>query len=124
MAKTAELYSAHYKAIKIVPTAAAVAGDVIVENEQRGFLLEDITADEVANNEERALIVNAEQVRGIKTAAQAWAPGEPVYYDPAGPEFTNVAGVLDLVGFAREAALAADTHGIIKWIGDLEFQKT
>ena len=124
MAKEAELLSGQYKAIKIVPAAAGVAGEVLTVNEQRGFLIEDITAAEVALSEERALIVEAELVKGVKNPTEVWVAGEPIYFDAAAGDFTNVAGALDVIGFASEAAAAADTHGIIKWEGSAEFLKT
>jgi hypothetical protein len=124
MAKEAELLSGSYKAIKCVPGAAGVAGEVLTFNEQIGFLIEDITAAEVALSEERTLIVEAEIVKVVKNAAEVWVAGEVIAFDAAAGDFTNVPAALDQVGYAREAAAGADTHGFIVWRGETEYVKT
>lgn len=46
-----------------------------------------------------------------KKAAEAWAQGQTLYYDPATGELTTTAGVLKVAGYAADAALAADVIG-------------
>jgi predicted RecA/RadA family phage recombinase len=124
MAKEAELLSKDYDVIKVTPAAAASAGEVLTFNEQIGFLIEDITAAEVAAAEARAMIVKADIVKVPKNGGETWAEGEAIYFDAAASDFTNVAGALDVVGFCREDAALADTHGFIRWDGSAEFLKT
>ncbi len=53
-----------------------------------------------------------------KTAAQAWAVGQTLYFDPATGLFTTVAGALSPCGMVIEARLAADaTSGLIAFYG-------
>ena len=124
MAKEAELLSKDYKAIKVVPGAAGSAGEVLTFNEQIGFLIEDITAAEVALSKERALIVEAEIVKVVKNPTEVWVAGEIVAFDAAASDFTTTPAALDQVGYVLEAAAAADTHGFIVWRGETEYVKT
>lgn len=46
-----------------------------------------------------------------KTTSQAWAEGDPLYFDPGTGKLTNVAGNLRRVAIATKAAQSADTTG-------------
>ncbi len=53
-----------------------------------------------------------------KTAAQAWAIGQTLYFDPATGLFTTAAGALSVCGMVIEAREAADTtSGLIAFRG-------
>lgn len=49
-----------------------------------------------------------------KLAPQVWAEGETLYWDPAGPSATNVAGSLIKMGVVAKAAVSAATVGNCK----------
>lgn len=124
MAKECELFSKTYEEMRVVPAAAAVAGEVVTYNDTLGFHLVDHTAAQVAASESAALIIKAEKCKVIKNAGETWAPGEVVYWDAGNSWFSNVAGVLDVAGIIIEAAAAAATVGYIMFDGRAEFLKT
>jgi len=124
MAKEAELLSKTYMEMRVVPAGAAVAGEVIKYNDVLGFHLVDHTAAQVAAGEPAALIVKAEQVKVIKNTGEVWAPGEPIYWDPANSWFSNVAGALDVAGYAREDVASLVLEAVITFDGFAEFLKT
>ena len=124
MAKEAELLSKTYKEMRVVPAAAAVAGEVIKYNDVLGFHLVDHTAAQVAASESAALLVFAEQVKVVKNTGEVWAPGEPIYWDASNSWFTNVAGALDVAGYAREDVASLVLEAIITFDGFAEFLKT
>jgi predicted RecA/RadA family phage recombinase len=113
MAKELDMQSRLYDVIEIVPAAAGVAGEVLQVNNLVGALFSDISAAQVVLGESRALQVNANICTVVKTAAQAWTAGQPIYFDPATGAFTTVKGILQCVGYVYEAALAAAVSGSI-----------
>lgn len=123
MAKECELLSKSYEEVRVVPAAAASAGEVLTYDEVLGFHLVDFSATQVAAGESATLIVKAEKCKVIKNSGETWAPGEAVYWDPTNSWFTNVAGVLDLVGHIIEAAASAATVGYISFDGAAAFLK-
>lgn len=122
MAKVFELVAPHYKNLRVAPAAAKSAGAFDTYGSLNGFYLTDISATEVAAAKQIILIVEAEQVKVAKTTAQAWVPGEPLYYDPVTSKVTNVAGALSLIGYVREPAALNDTSGIMIFDGAAEHQ--
>ncbi|MCK4815129.1 DUF2190 family protein, partial [bacterium] len=63
------------------------------------------------------------RVKGFKKAAETWVEGEALYWDPAGPHVTNVAGALLLIGYATEGIAATDTEGFMEFDGYAGFLK-
>lgn len=124
MAKECELFSKTYEEIRVVPSAAAVAGEVLTYADTLGFMLVDHDAAAVAANETAALIIKAEKCKVIKNSGETWAPGEVVYWDDGNSWFTNVAGALDVAGIIIEDAASAATVGYIRFDGTAEFLKT
>lgn len=123
MAKECELLSKSYQEIRVVPTGAAVAGEVLLYNEALGFHLVDHTAAQVAAGESAALIVQADRCKVIKNSGETWAPGEAVYWDATNSRFSNVAGALTLCGVVLEDAASAATVGYINFDGTAAFLK-
>lgn len=124
MAKEAELLSKTYEEMRVIPAAAAVAGEVVKYNDILGFMLVDFTAAQVAAGETAALITKAEKVKVIKNTGETWVPGEAVYWDVANSEFTNVAGTLDVAGKIIEDVASTPVIGYIAFDGNAEFLKT
>ena len=117
MAKEVDLQSDVYQMFKVVPTALAAVGEVLPFNEVTGFLIEPITAAEVALGEERALMTRANITLVQKTVGQVWAAGQPLYFDPATGLFTTVRAILQCSGYVFEAALNAATEGQMVFMG-------
>ena len=124
MAKECELFSKSYEEIRVVPGAAAVAGEVLTYADTLGFMLIDHTAAQVAAGESAALIIKSEKCKVIKNSGETWAPGEVVYWDAGNSWFTNVAGALDVAGIIIEDAASAAVVGYIFFDGRAEFLKT
>jgi predicted RecA/RadA family phage recombinase len=123
MAKEVELLAKSYEEVTYTPAAAGVAGEVLKSNDVLGFLIEDITAAQVAAGETRTLITKAETCKVIKNTGEVWAVGEPVYWDDTNNWFTNVAGALDLAGYIKEAQTALVLEGVINFDGYAAFLK-
>lgn len=117
MAKEADLFSHVYESLKFAAAATGSIGEVLQKNKVVGFLLEDISAAEVAASAEKALLTRANITLVQKTTGQAWTPGEAIYFDPATSKFTNVKGILQCCGYVEESALSAATTGYIMFIG-------
>ncbi len=124
MAKECELISKSYEEMRVVPAAAVVAGEVVKYNSVLGFMLIDHSAVQVAASESAALITKAEKCKVIKNTGEVWVPGEPVYWDPANSEFTNVPATLDLAGHIIEDVASAPIVGYINFDGMAELLVT
>lgn len=123
MAKEFELLSKNYEEMKVLPAAAAAAGELVTYNEVNGFHFVDFSAEQVAAGEEATLITNADTVKVIKAAGQAWVAGEAVAFVVASSHVSNVLTSNILVGHAKEAALTAAVEGFIQFDGMLAFAK-
>lgn len=123
MAKECELLSKSYEEIRVVPAAAAVAGEVLTYSEATGFHLVDHSAAQVAAGESAALIIKADRCKVIKNSGETWTPGEAVYWDAANSRFSNVAGALVLCGVVLEDAASAAVVGYINFDGTAAFLK-
>ena len=124
MAKMLNLRGSNYEAIEKVPGAAKVAGEYEVNNEVNGFYFTDYSAAQLAASEKATLITKADRVEVQKTTGETWTPGEAIYWDPAGPNLaTNIAGALDIIGYAIDDRAAAATVGLISFDGIAAFLK-
>ena len=124
MAKEVELLSPIYEEMRVIPGAAVVAGEVIKYNSVLGFMLIDHTAAQVAAGESAALITKAAKCKVVKNTGETWVPGEPVYWDAANSEFSNVALTLDLDGHVIEDVASAPIIGYINFDGMAELLVT
>ena len=124
MAKECELFSKTYEEIRVVPGAAAVAGEVLTYGDTLGFMLVDHDSAAVAAGESAALIVKAEKCKVVKNTGEVWAPGEVIYWDAGNSWFSNVAGALDVAGICIEDVASAVLVGYIAFDGTAEFLKT
>lgn len=68
-----------------------------------------IPLDDADANTLNAFVTRADISGGAKTTAEAWAPMQSIYWDDTAKKFTTTVGSNTLVGYAKEAALAADT---------------
>lgn len=63
------------------------------------------------------------QITGVfevpKTSAQAWAEGDPIYYDEATAKFDNSGAIGSLVGAAGEVAANPSALGIVRLNGTI-----
>jgi len=118
MAKDFELLSAHYKSIEVVPGSDVVAGEYATSGSSNGFYLTDVTSGELGT-----LIVEAEIVKVVKTAAQTWAAGIALYVITATGVMTTSASGNTLLGVAQTAAESADTVGYLTLVNMAEFLK-
>ena len=86
--------------------AAATTSKTPVVVNTRAF----IPLDDAGANEANGFVYRSEISDGDKAAGVALAVGDPIYWDPANGNFTNVsnAGANTLCGHAIEAALAGD----------------
>lgn len=116
-----ELLSKDYKAIEVTIAADASAGDIFTYNELRGFILTDV---DVSVQPQAALIIEAEYVKCVKNAGEAWDEGEALYWDTIDLNVTNVAGTLDLIGYAAAPAISAAVIGYMFFDGRAEWVKT
>jgi hypothetical protein len=123
MAKEAEVLSKSYEEMRVVPAAAAVAGEVVKYNNVLGFMIIDHTTADVSAGKAAALVTKCQQVKVIKNTGETWAPGEPVYWDPSNSWFTDVAGALDLAGYAIEDVASAVLSAVIAFDGFAAFLK-
>ncbi len=119
MAKKFELASANYTEVKAIAGSALVAGVLVKQGEIDGFAFTD-----AINGAEYALIIKAEKVIVEKDAGVAFVAGDAVYWDGVGLNVNNVAGALDVIGVAYEAAASADVVATIVFDGCLEYAKT
>ncbi len=124
MAKEVELLSPIYEEMRVIPGAAAVAGEVVTYGSVLGFMLIDHSAAQVAAGESAALITKAAKCKVIKNTGQVWVPGEPVYWDASNSWFTNVPGMLDLAGHVIEDVASAPIIGYINFDGMAELLVT
>jgi predicted RecA/RadA family phage recombinase len=123
MAKECELLGKSYEEIRVAPAAAVVAGEVEKYNEVNGFYLTEVTAAMVAAGETAALITKADRVKVIKNTGEVWAPGEAIYWDDGNSWFSNVAGALDLCGYAAEDVAATVLEAVVNFDGFAAFLK-
>lgn len=119
MAKKFELLSKSYEMIKVTPGAAKADGVIETHNDINGFYPVEFTAAQFAAGEKATLVIRADRVKAEKIAAEAWLPGEWVYWDGVAVKTSNVAGALKKIGYVGEAAIATTTHGIIIFDGSL-----
>lgn len=49
----------------------------------------------------------------LKVASQVWTQGQPVYRVPGGNTVSNISAANVFMGYAAQAALAPDTHGLV-----------
>lgn len=53
----------------------------------------------------------------VKTTSQAWAEGEPLYWDDSGKKVTSTAGANLLIGVAAQVELSAAAVGLVRLNG-------
>jgi len=100
------------KTMPFTAGAAISAGDVVAVERVVG-----VSVTDVANGAEGTL-----ELEGVftlpKTPGQTWAQGDALYWNPAGPAFTNVAADnLLFAGFAFASATSGATTGSVKLSG-------
>jgi predicted RecA/RadA family phage recombinase len=123
MAKECELLSKEYDEIRVIPGAAAAAGEVLIKAQATGFHLVDFSAAQVSAGESAAFIIRAAKCKVAKKSGETWAVGEAIYWDAANNWFSNVAGALNLCGRVHEAAVSAAVLGYIVFDGREAFTK-
>ena len=64
-------------------------------------------------NADNVFVYMASMVRVPKATGEAWTPGQAIYYNSTNANFTTTVGSNTLAGIVNEAALSADTQGII-----------
>lgn len=93
---------------QLIATAVLVGGQVYGV----GGIIGVVVAD-AAIGQQYTLKLEGEYSDCKKKAAEAWAIGDKLYYDPADGALTKTAGALNFAGYAGEAALAADIIGTL-----------
>jgi predicted RecA/RadA family phage recombinase len=105
--------AAQIKTVQFSDASATTSKLPIVRNGKTFIPMDD--ADAAALN---AYAYECEISGAGKTAAQAWAVGQTLYFDPGTGLFTTAAGALTACGMVLEAKLAADTtSGLIAFYG-------
>jgi predicted RecA/RadA family phage recombinase len=118
MAQEIELRSGNYKEIRVTIAGAAVSkGEFAIYNDICGFYLQD-----AAIGDDVILIVEAENAKVAKEASLAINAGDAVYFDTTANE-ADKTDTNHLIGYCREAALAADTHVKIIFDGKAYFEQ-
>lgn len=87
------------------PASAVVSGQPIVLVNRVGIAMQDIAADETGS----VLMEGVVQVN--KVSAQAWAQGDPIFWDAGNSLFTTVATGNIIAGFADQVALNPSSVG-------------
>ena len=105
-------YIAHGRTVTIAATAAIASGAGVLEN-----LLFGVATKSAATGE--ALDIQVEGVVELpKVSAQAWAVGEPLFWDDANSRLTNVSATgLVLVGCVYQAAANPTSVGQVRLNG-------
>lgn len=114
------LLSGNYREVEFAHTAALTCGTFVAAATLGGSLnafvgFKDLGADELGS-----YVVFAERASAKKVAADAlaFAPGEKVHWNVAGAKVSKTASD-PLIGYAKRAAVAADTEVIIEFDGSM-----
>lgn len=111
--------SPEYEEMKTTLAGDVSHGAFVASGETDGFYMVD-----GLTGEEATIITRAKKVQtNIKAAGQAWTVGQALYYESATPTVTNVAAGNSLIGYAIQAAAAADTTGYLNFDGKARFLK-
>lgn len=99
-------------------TAAAPTGGVVVNRPYLIGAMLGLAMSTVAETEDCAFRVTG-VIKYTKSASQAWAVGDRIYWDDANTRFTNVAGEGVFCGFATKvvAGGSTDTTGYVRLNG-------
>lgn len=116
--KDFDVQSSDYSTMKETLGATKAAGEYVVHSEVAGFYFVGGVSGDVV-----AIVTKSPRVKCFKKAAETWVEGEALYWDPAGPHVTNVAGALLLIGWATEGIAAAVTDGFMEFDGFAGFLK-
>ena len=110
--KKMELVSANYVEVQALAAADLVAGTPIAVGDLWGFPL--IT---VLDTVTYSSIVQAEKVRVVKVAGEAWVAGDSVTWDAADANFNLDDTANPIFGTVYAAAASADVVGYIVFDG-------
>lgn len=103
-----EILSERYDEYVHAHSAATTAKVALALNGVPVIPLNDADAD--ADN---VFVYRAPKVRVNKATGEAWTPGEPVYFHSTNLNFTNISTGAVMAGYVVEAALSADSEGVI-----------
>jgi predicted RecA/RadA family phage recombinase len=93
--------------IQHTPASAVVSGQPISLVNRIGIAMQDIAANETGS----VLVCGTVQIN--KVSAQAWAQGDPIFWDPSASLFTTVGTANIIAGFAEQAALNPSSTGLL-----------
>jgi len=114
-----ELLSKNYKSVEATLAADKSAGDYFVQGNLRGFVIVDVDYSE---QPQATVIFEAELVKCVKAAGEAWVAGTALYW--SGTAVTTTASTYDLIGFVAKAAASADVIGYMVFDGRAEILVT
>jgi len=112
-----KLTSGNYKEVEFAPSGA-LTKDAFVAAATLGGSLNGVAFENIADATPGTIIVWAERAKATKVAADnlAFAPGEKVRYNVSGAKVSKTA-TDPLIGYAKKAAIAADTDVDIEFDG-------
>lgn len=115
-----KLQCSNYRSVKHTAGGALAKGEFIARATLGGALNGFVAFASLALAQVGEIVTFAEDVNATKVAgdALAFSPGEKVYYNVAGAKVSKTT-TDPLIGYAKEASLAADTSINIEFDGSL-----